>query len=56
MNNRSGMFCCLIFYAGRQGEAQMNIRTRMMYKAIFLWERKGYIWVNAKWITKEKHK
>lgn len=42
----------------------MNIRTRMMYKAILLWGRKGYVWVDKSyhggmgciWVKKEKRK
>ncbi len=28
----------------------MNIRTRMMYKALFLWQRRGRKWVDGMWV------
>lgn len=35
----------------------MNIRTRMMYKAIFLWERRGWLWGrDGRWEKHEEEK
>lgn len=33
-----------------KGDTRMNIRTLMIYKAIFLWERRGYIWTGGRWV------